>query len=190
MRDTVSEITGGQLADVVIDVVPNVADTFVDAIEIVKHGGTIVMAAMKGDVAVKNLFTDRIALKAITVKGVLSKPSSAYTMAISILESMKFPFEKLQAWTYVLQDAVEAIDALAGRVPGENPDLGEPQSRVYRGVRLPPRRADPCPRTRPLVASPVEHGMWSIARALVGDQTGTPSRAAAGPPRGQGDRRS
>ena len=121
LRDTVSEITGGQFADVVIDVVPNVADTFVDAVEIVKHGGTIVMAAMKGDVAVKNLFTDRIALKAITVKGVLSKPSSAYSMAISILESMKFPFEKLQARTYALQDAVEAIDALAGRVPGENP---------------------------------------------------------------------
>ena len=28
-----------------IDVVPNVADTFVDAIEIVKHRGTVVMAA-------------------------------------------------------------------------------------------------------------------------------------------------
>ncbi len=119
--ERVREVTGGGMADVVIDVVPNVPTTFTDALELAKHRGTVVIAAMKGDVEVPGFFSDRIALKALSIRGALGKPSSAYRLAISILESGRFPFEKLQPRTYALEDATTAIDALAGRIPGENP---------------------------------------------------------------------
>jgi threonine dehydrogenase-like Zn-dependent dehydrogenase len=74
---------------------------------------------MKGDVAVPGLMTDKVALKALTIRGVVGKQSSSYRLAISMLESRRFPFEKLASRAYPLEQAEQAIDVLAGRVPGE-----------------------------------------------------------------------
>jgi threonine dehydrogenase-like Zn-dependent dehydrogenase len=114
----VTELTGGRLADVVIDVVPGVASTITDAIEIVKPRGTIVLAGMKGENSVPDLRSDQIVLKSITIKGVRGKRSSSYPLAISILESKKFPLERLEPRTYALKDAFQAIQDQAGHGTG------------------------------------------------------------------------
>jgi threonine dehydrogenase-like Zn-dependent dehydrogenase len=120
VRDRVAELTDGALADVVIDVVPNTAHTVVDAVELVKPRGTVVLAGMKGDVAVPGLHTDRIVLKAITLRGVLGKPSSCYTRAIRLLEAHADVLRRVHPRSYPLANAVDAIEDLAGR-RGDHP---------------------------------------------------------------------
>lgn len=114
LRDRVREVTGGALADVVIDVVPGVASTVTDAIDIARPRGTIVLAGMKGEKVVPDLRSDQLVLKALTLKGVRGKSASSYPRAIGILEAKRFPFEKLQPRTYPLRDALKAINDQAG----------------------------------------------------------------------------
>jgi threonine dehydrogenase-like Zn-dependent dehydrogenase len=114
LRARVAELTGGKGADVVFDVVPGAASTITDAIDIVKSRGTVVIAGVKGDNAVPGLLSDKIVLKSLTIKGVRGKRSASYTLAINILESKRFPLERLEARTYPLKDAQVAIADLAG----------------------------------------------------------------------------
>ncbi len=121
LREILPSLTGGRQPDVVIDVVPNAAHTVTEAVDLVRTEGTIVLAGMKGDVAVPDLFTDQIALRAITLKGVRGKTSRAYELAVGILESGRFPMEKLQPRSYPLARARDAVDALAGADPTDRP---------------------------------------------------------------------
>jgi threonine dehydrogenase-like Zn-dependent dehydrogenase len=114
VRERVAELTGGRLADVVIDVVPRVASTLNDALVVVKPRGTVVVAGMKGENAVPDFRSDQIIMKAVTIKGVRGKRNSSYPLAISILESGRFPLERLEPRTYALEDAYEAIQDQAG----------------------------------------------------------------------------
>lgn len=115
LRERVGEVTDGRLADVVIDVVPRLASTVVDAIDVAKPLGRIVIAGMKGDSPVPGLMSDKIALKSLTIHGVRGKRSTSFPLAIQMLESMRFPFELLRPKSYPITEAQRAIDDLAGR---------------------------------------------------------------------------
>src|SRR5260370_38407315 len=103
--------------DVVCDVVTGAWSTITDAIDIVKSRGTVVIAGVKGDNAVPGLQSDKIVLKSLTIKGVRGKRSASYTLAINLLESKRFPLERLGARTYPLKDALLAIGDLAASRP-------------------------------------------------------------------------
>jgi threonine dehydrogenase-like Zn-dependent dehydrogenase len=112
--DRVAELTGGALADAVIDVVPSAASTINDALNVVRSRGTVVVAGMKGENPVPDFRSDKIIMKSLTIKGVRGKRSSSYPRAISILESGRFPLHKLEPRTYPLGQALDAIQAQAG----------------------------------------------------------------------------
>lgn len=114
LRERVSELTGGSLADVVIDVVPGVASTVTDAVDVARPRGTIVVAGVKGDNAVPGLYSDQLVLKSLTLKGVRGKRAASYPRAIGLLEAKQFPFERLQPRTYPLRDALQAVNDQAG----------------------------------------------------------------------------
>jgi threonine dehydrogenase-like Zn-dependent dehydrogenase len=114
LHDRFLEITDGRRPDLVIDVVPRQASTLIDALELVKSNGTVVLAGTKGNVELRGLFPDTIPLRSITIKGVRGKTSRAYQLAISIIESGRFPLEELASVAYPLEKAVEAIRALGG----------------------------------------------------------------------------
>jgi threonine dehydrogenase-like Zn-dependent dehydrogenase len=116
--ERVNELTGCRLADFVIDVVPGVASTVTDAINLVRPRGTVVIAGIKGKNAVPDFHSDQILLKSLTVKGVAGKRSSSYSQAISIIESKRFPLELLEPRTYPLKDAFAAIENQSGRGSG------------------------------------------------------------------------
>jgi threonine dehydrogenase-like Zn-dependent dehydrogenase len=118
LADRVRALTGGSLADVVIDVVPGAAGTLTDAIEVARPRGTIVVAGMKGDKVVPRLHSDQIILKALTIKGVRGKRSSSYPLAIGILASGRFPLDLLAPRSYPLLNALQAIQDQAGQRVG------------------------------------------------------------------------
>ena len=121
-EDTVArvrELTGGDGVDVVLDLTPMAQQPILDAINAVSWGGTIVLAGLKGhkDIPVP---TDMLINKALTVKGAFSVDANGYTNAIRLIESGKFPLEKMQTHKFGLDDVEHAIRLLAGELPGED----------------------------------------------------------------------
>jgi threonine dehydrogenase-like Zn-dependent dehydrogenase len=78
------------------------------------------VAGLKGKVPVPGLFTDRIVLKGLTIRGAHGKASSSYARAIRILEAGTFSLHELRSRTYPMSAVRDAIDALAGRKQGEH----------------------------------------------------------------------
>jgi threonine dehydrogenase-like Zn-dependent dehydrogenase len=114
----VTEITGGRLADVALDLTPLATQPLKDAIESVRHGGRIVIAGLKGRRPVE-IFSDRIVNKGLTIVGAYGVGSAAYRQAIRIIESGRFPLERLHTHSFELADTARAIETLAGEVDGE-----------------------------------------------------------------------
>lgn len=116
----VAEFTGGAGADVAVDVTAVATRPIVDAVEIVKPGGTIVLAGVKGSGAtVEGLVPDKIVSKELTVKGLWSQDIRAFEPALRLIESRRYPLERLHTHTFGLEDVATAVETLAGRAPGE-----------------------------------------------------------------------
>ena len=72
--------------------------------------------------------TDRILLKAVTIKGVLGKGSDSFRLERSeLMESGSLPLESLHTHTFALEDAAEAIQTLSGEIEGRAGDLCRPR---------------------------------------------------------------
>jgi threonine dehydrogenase-like Zn-dependent dehydrogenase len=110
--ERVREITGGAMADVVLELTPIASQPVLDAIEAVKHSGRIVLAGLKGGKGIE-LVTDRLINKGLTVRGAFGVNADAYIEAIRIIESGRFPLEKMHSGKYELADTEAAIQSLA-----------------------------------------------------------------------------
>lgn len=115
----VRQITDGELADVVIDVSAYANEPVTQAIDVARRGGTVVLAGMKGPKPVEGFFNDRVVAKELTIKGVFGVDFQAYEPAIRLIESGKYPLEKMHTHTMPLEEAERAIQILAREIPGE-----------------------------------------------------------------------
>jgi threonine dehydrogenase-like Zn-dependent dehydrogenase len=113
----VHELTGGRGADVVVDVTPVATQPLLDAVQIVRAGGTVVVAGVKGGPTVA-WDPDVIMRKSIVLRGVFTVDSPSYRQAIRLLERGDGPYARMHTASYALQDAEQAIHHLAGRAEG------------------------------------------------------------------------
>lgn len=119
VRGIVREATDGRGADVVIDVTAYATEAVTQAIDVARRGGRVVLAGTKGQKPVADFFSDRVVLKELTVLGALGVDYDGYDRAVRLIESAKYPLEKMHTHTVPLDEAERAIDMLAGKVPGE-----------------------------------------------------------------------
>jgi threonine dehydrogenase-like Zn-dependent dehydrogenase len=116
----VRELTRGEGADVVVDVTSETMDPIPKAVELARVGGTIVLAGVKGPhAAIPDLKNDRIFTKELTIKGVKNADYDSFETAVRLIESRKYPFEKMHTHSFALEDIDRAINTLAGRVAGQ-----------------------------------------------------------------------
>ena len=118
--ERVREITDGAMADVVLELTPMAAGPITDALLAARHGGTVVLAGLKGNREIP-IRTDLIINRALTVKGAFGVDARANVEAIGLIESRRFPLEKMHTHSFGLDDAALAIETLAGEIPGESP---------------------------------------------------------------------
>lgn len=114
----VKQITDGG-ADVVIDVSAYATQPVRDALDMVRPGGTIVLAGVKGMKAVDNFVSDLIVLKEINIRGAIGVTSTGYKNAINLIESGRVDFQKMHTHEFDLADADLAIRTLGREVEGE-----------------------------------------------------------------------
>jgi len=115
----VAEITGGRGADVVVDVSAYATQPVADALKMVRVGGNVVLAGVKGFKPVENFVSDRVVMKEINIRGAIGVTSSGYQSAIRLIESGRVPVEKMHTHRFDLADAELAIKTLAGRIPDD-----------------------------------------------------------------------
>ena len=119
LKPRVQELTGGQGADVVLDVSSYATEPVAAALDLVTPGGTVVLAGVKGFKPIPGFISDKIVLKEIRLRGAIGVTSSGYTSAIRLIESRKIPLEKMHTHEFPLRSAELAIRTLAREIPGE-----------------------------------------------------------------------
>ncbi len=117
--ERVEEITGGELADLVLELTPLAAGPVSDALLAARRGGRVVLAGLKGNREIP-VRTDLIINRALTVRGAFGVDAKGMSDAIALIESRRFPLEKMHTHTFGLDDAELAIQTLGGDVAGEH----------------------------------------------------------------------
>ena len=112
-------MTNGRGVDIVVDVSAYATKPVADALSMVRPGGTVVLAGVKGFRAVDNFVSDLIVMKEINIKGAIGVTSSGYKAAIRLIESGRVPIENMHTHNFALEDAALAIRTLAREVPGD-----------------------------------------------------------------------
>lgn len=115
----VKEVTGGQGADIVVDVSSYATQPVADALRLVKTGGQIVLAGVKGFKPVDNFVSDLIVMKEATIKGAIGVTSRGYQQAIEVIESGSVDLAAMHTHDFDLADAELAIRTLAREIEGD-----------------------------------------------------------------------
>ena len=117
-RDDISTVVANSLGarpDVVIDVTSHDSEIVVGALDIVRPGGTVVLASTKGTNAINQLFSDIIVMKELTIRGAYSATSSAYDWATAHLTTDD-RLDQMVSHEFPLDEADRAILATAGEL--------------------------------------------------------------------------
>ncbi len=116
----VAGITGGRMADVVVDVTGN-PEAIQKSVDLVRPQGTILAGGLTGTETLTPMSIDKIVMKEIRFQGARSKAATAVLAALKLVESRKYPFEKLVTHRYSLDKAEAALKAAGGELPGVHP---------------------------------------------------------------------
>ncbi len=115
----IQELTDGRGADIVVDVSSYATEPVSESLDYVRMGGTVVLAGVKGFKEIPGFISDKIVMKEITIKGAIGVTSTGYRNAIRLLESRKYPIERMHTHDFDLRDAELAIRTLAREIPGD-----------------------------------------------------------------------
>ena len=114
--DRVRDLTAGEKADIVLDVAAVSTRPIVDAVEMVRPGGTIVLAGLKNQAAVPGLVTDKLVANEISMVGVLSSSWASVETATGIIGDNWRELEKLCTHSYRVDEAETAVRVLGREI--------------------------------------------------------------------------
>lgn len=115
---TVLDATGGRGADIAVDASAKATQPILDAIAVLRPGGSLTLAGLKGNRPVPDFVSDRIVVKELVVRGRWGVEFPAYAEAIRIIASGKYSLELMSAQPFPLDQAATAILTL-GREVGD-----------------------------------------------------------------------
>ena len=116
--DVVRHVTGGAMADVVVDASAVATQPVTDAIKAVRKDGRIVLIGLKRGDPVPGLVTDELIYKAVTVIGAMAADYSSFERACRLIERDGGLIAQANTHAFGLDQVEQAIRTLAGDVPG------------------------------------------------------------------------
>lgn len=114
--ERVRELTGGLLADVVVDVTGS-GDAVRTSLDLVRSSGTVVSAGVTGDKTLTPLPLDTLLYKEIRLQGVFTYDSRAVRRALALVKRDRYPFEEIITHTFPLDRAEEAVRTAGREIP-------------------------------------------------------------------------
>jgi threonine dehydrogenase-like Zn-dependent dehydrogenase len=109
----VADLTAGRMVDTVINVTAGAPGALQQAIRLATMGGTIVVAGEAHGPA-PDFEPDQVFLKELTIKGVRGRTAREMKKAITLLESGKYPLQKLATHHFTLDQVEKAIQTVGG----------------------------------------------------------------------------
>ena len=107
----VSEITGGAMADMAVDLAADTTVTVPLCLNLVRQGGKVLLAGLK-NMAPVELISDLIVLKGLTVKGGSGSSYGSMEEAVAILNTGEFPTGPLLGEVFGIDQIDEAMAML------------------------------------------------------------------------------
>jgi threonine dehydrogenase-like Zn-dependent dehydrogenase len=111
--EEVKKITGGKMADVVVDCASGGPATAVTAMQLAKKRSTVVLAAAKRK-NIPEFDMDHLIAKFITVKGTRGHSYAAVERALEIIASGKYPLHEMCTHKFGLSGVDEALKTVGG----------------------------------------------------------------------------
>ena len=118
--ELVRDITGGDMADVVMEVSGH-PQGLITSFDLVGRGGTIVMPGLYGMDTEIPLMMDKVIYKEVKLLGTFSHNMVSVIPAIKLVESKKYALEKMVTHRFPLAEAETAVRVAAREVAGEDP---------------------------------------------------------------------
>lgn len=116
LLERVRAITGGEMADLVLDMSAESTEPILQAIEIARQGARIVLAGLKSGHPIAGLVTDKIVIKELQLIGVLSSTSQSLETAIEILKRRHHELAAICTHVYPLDSVARAVKALGREI--------------------------------------------------------------------------
>jgi len=116
--DVVRHVTGGAMADVVVEASAVATQPVTDAIKAVRKDGRIVLIGLKRGAPVPGLVTDELIYKGVTVIGAMAANYSSFERACRLIERDADLIAQANTHAFGLEAVEQAIHTLAGDVPG------------------------------------------------------------------------
>ncbi|GGG01155.1 zinc-dependent alcohol dehydrogenase [Paenibacillus abyssi] len=106
--ERVADITGGKMADLVIDVTSGGSEPVYTSMQCAGKGGTVLFGAYKYK-TIDAFELDEVIKKTLTIKGVRGHSFESVRMAVDLIASGKFPLAMMNSHNYALKDTDMAL---------------------------------------------------------------------------------
>ncbi len=111
--ETVTDMTGGHMADLVIDCASGGPWTVVSAIRLARKGGRILIGGRKG-APVPQFDADILFTRFLTVKGMRGHSYQAVELGLQIIASRKYPLDEMCTHVFPLAAVDDALRTVGG----------------------------------------------------------------------------
>ena len=118
--ERIAELTGGAMADVVMDLADGAPSTVPLAVKMARRGGRVLLAGLKHGKPVEGLSSDEIVSKMLTINGGAGATPETMERAVRLLGAGRIPSKALLGDVYSMDEVDTAIAALECRIPGKD----------------------------------------------------------------------
>jgi threonine dehydrogenase-like Zn-dependent dehydrogenase len=113
LLETVADITGGTMADLVIDCASGGPATVVSAIQLARKRGRVILGGWKRR-PIPEFDSDLLISKRLTIKGLLGHSFESVEMALQIIASGRYPLAEMCTHLFGLNQVDEALRTVGG----------------------------------------------------------------------------
>jgi threonine dehydrogenase-like Zn-dependent dehydrogenase len=113
LHRAVVDLTGGELADLVIDCASGGTETVTSALSLARNGGRIILGGRKFK-RIPEFDSDQLITRFLTVKGMRGHSWQAVEMGLQIIASGRYPLHLLCTHRFALAEVDEALRTVGG----------------------------------------------------------------------------
>jgi alcohol dehydrogenase len=117
----VREVTGGEMADLVLDMSAGSTEPILQAVEIARPGARVVLAGLKNGQAISGFVTDKVVMKELQLLGGFASTMRSLELAIEILKRRHADLAVMCTHSYPLEAADTAVRALGREIDDGKP---------------------------------------------------------------------